>query len=260
MGKPTSTRIHPGSNGEIATNCNDSDPNNEPSAINCNPDLLNEDENAIKCIAYYRVSTDKQGKSGLGLDAQRESVATFIQSRQWALSGEFTEVESGKRKDRPRLDEAIAETKKVKGKLIIAKLDRLARNVHFISGLMETGVDFVAVDMPTADRFMLHVYAAMAEEEGRRISQRTKAALAAAKARGVELGVNGNVLAKAHKEAATTFATSLHPTVIAIRNEGHRSVRAITEALNGRNIPSREGGRWHLRSTALLLKRLKITD
>ena len=111
-------------------------------------------------IAYYRVSTDRQGRSGLGLEAQREAVADFIAAKRWALAGEYTEIESGKRKYRPKLAEAIAEAKRIKGKLVIAKLDRLARSVHFISGLMETGVDFVAVDMPTADRFMLHVYAA----------------------------------------------------------------------------------------------------
>jgi DNA invertase Pin-like site-specific DNA recombinase len=210
----------------------------------------------VNCIAYFRVSTDRQGRSGLGLEAQKQAVTDFLSIKGWALTGEYVEVESGKRKDRPMLAEAIEETKRIRGRLVIAKLDRLARNVHFISGLMETGVDFVAVDMPTADRFMLHVYAAMAEEEGRRISQRTKAALAAAKARGVELGANGKVLAKAHKEAAAAFAETLLPTITEIRNEGHRSVRAITGALNARNILSREGGRWHLRSTNLLLRRL----
>ncbi len=187
-------------------------------------------------IAYYRVSTDRQGRSGLGLEAQREAVADFVIAKSWSLAGEFTEIESGKRKDRPKLAQAIAETKRIKGKLVIAKLDRLARNVHFISGLMETGVDFVAVDMPTADRFMLHVYAAMAEEEGRRISQRTKAALAAAKARGVELGKNGRTLVQAHKAEAETYALSLFPIIMALRKDGYRTVRAITEALNERGI------------------------
>jgi len=121
---------------------------------------------------------------------------------------------------------------------------------------METGVDFVAVDMPTADRFMLHVYAAMAEEEGRRISQRTKAALAAAKARGVELGRNGKVLAERNRDEARAFALQLAPVVGGIMAEGHTSVRAVTEALNARGVPSREGGRWHLRSTHALLARL----
>lgn len=110
----------------------------------------------------------------MGLEAQRQAVAEFTRFRGWIIVGEFTEIESGKKKDRPEMANAIAEAKKIKGKLVIAKLDRLAKNVHFISGLMETKVDFVAVEMPTADRFMLHIYAAMAEEEGRRISQRTR--------------------------------------------------------------------------------------
>ena len=121
---------------------------------------------------------------------------------------------------------------------------------------METGVDFVAVDMPSADRFMLHVYAAMAEEEGRRIGERTKAALAAAKARGVVLGVNGKVLADQHKAEAEAFALTLAPVIAEIRADGHSTVRTITDALNMRGILSREGGRWHLRSTNLLLSRL----
>ncbi|MDX1738344.1 MAG: recombinase family protein [Alphaproteobacteria bacterium] len=200
------------------------------------------------CIAYYRVSTDKQGKSGLGLEAQRTAVYDFTQSKGWTITGNYTEVESGKKKSRPKLAEAIKEAKRLKAKLVIAKLDRLARNVHFISGLMESNVDFVAIDMPTADRFMLHVYAAMAEEEGRRISQRTKAALAAAKARGVELGKNGKVLAEKNKQNAQAFAETMRPIIEEIKAEGHTTIRAITAELNRRNIPSREGGRWHIGS------------
>jgi DNA invertase Pin-like site-specific DNA recombinase len=216
-------------------------------------------ETACDAVAYFRVSTSQQGRSGLGLEAQQKAVSDFLNVKDWHLAGSYTEVESGKRKDRPELAEAIAHAKRIKGKLVIAKLDRLARNVHFIAGLMETGVDFVAVDMPTADKFMLHVYAAMAEEEGRRISQRTKAALAAAKARGVELGKNGKVLAERHKAEAVAFAATLLPTITEIHNEGHRTVRAVTKALNGRGIPSREGGLWHLASTQNLLRRNNCT-
>ena len=122
---------------------------------------------------------------------------------------------------------------------------------------MEIGVDFVAVDMPTADRFMLHVDAAMAEEEGRRISQRTKAALAAAKARGVASGKNGKLLAARYHAEAGAFARTLAPVVAEIRAEGHTTIRAVTGALNDRGVASREGGRWHLRSAGLLLKRLR---
>jgi len=213
------------------------------------------DPGAINCIAYFRVSTSRQGQSGLGLEAQQKAVSDFLHAKDWLLTGSYTEVESGKRKDRPELAEAIAHAKRIKGKLVIAKLDRLARNVHFISGLMETRVDFLAVDMPTADRFMLHVYAAMAEEEGRRISQRTKAALQAAKARGVVLGKNGKVLAERNKAEALAFAQTMAPIIAALKLEGCTTVRAVTNALNLKGIKSREGGRWHLQSTQKLLKR-----
>jgi len=215
-------------------------------------------ESACNAVAYFRVSTSRQGQSGLGLEAQQKAVADFMHSKSWHLAASYTEIESGKRKDRPELAKAIAHTKQIKGKLVIAKLDRLARNVHFISGLMETGVDFVAVDMPTADRFMLHVYAAMAEEEGRRISQRTKAALAVAKARGVELGKNGKVLAKRNKTEAEKFAQTQLPVISEIMAEGHETIRAITEALNVRGIPSREGKTWHLGSVQKLLWRIRM--
>ena len=219
-----------------------------------------QNEKLEPCIAYYRVSTNKQGKSGLGLEAQQAAVADFTKSRGYHIRGEYTEVESGKKKSRPKLAKAIKETKRHKAKLVIAKLDRLARNVHFISGLMESNVDFVAVDMPTADRFMLHVYAAMAEEEGRRISQRTKAALAAAKARGVMLGVNGKILkilAQRNKQDALTFVEQMHPIIEEIKAEGHKTIRAITAEFNRKGIPSREGKKWHLRTTCKILDMMK---
>jgi DNA invertase Pin-like site-specific DNA recombinase len=121
----------------------------------------------------------------------------------------FVEIESGKRSDRPELEAALAVCRKSGAVLLIAKLDRLARNVHFISGLIESGVNFIATDMPTADRFMLHVYAAMAEEEARKISDRTKKALAAAKARGVKLGEHGKLLSRREKTKADAFASEL---------------------------------------------------
>jgi DNA invertase Pin-like site-specific DNA recombinase len=144
-----------------------------------------------KFVAYYRVSTDKQGKSGLGLDAQRKAVNDYLDGGDWELVAEFTEIESGKRSDRPELAKALAACKRRKATLVIARLDRLARNVHFISGLMETKVKFVACDMPEATPFMLHIYAAVAEQEARAISARTKVALQAAKQRGVRLGRTG---------------------------------------------------------------------
>jgi DNA invertase Pin-like site-specific DNA recombinase len=130
-----------------------------------------------KFIAYYRVSTDHQGVNGNGMAAQRRAVEDYLNGGCWKLVGEFTEVESGKRSDRPELEKALKACRKHKAKLVIAKLDRLSRNVHFISGLMERKIDFVACDMPSADAFMINVYAAVAQEERRMISDRTKAAL-----------------------------------------------------------------------------------
>jgi DNA invertase Pin-like site-specific DNA recombinase len=139
-------------------------------------------------IAYYRVSTDRQGRSGLGLEAQREAVRIYLSHRGAGLIEEVTEVESGKRADRPKLADALRLCRLHNATLIIAKLDRLARNVAFVSGLMESGVEFVAVDFPQANRLTVHILAAVAEHEAAMISQRTRDALAAAKARGVKLG------------------------------------------------------------------------
>jgi DNA invertase Pin-like site-specific DNA recombinase len=139
-------------------------------------------------VAYYRVSTDRQGVSGLGLDAQRASVGRFLAPGQ-TLAAEFTEIESGRRdRNRPQLHAALAECRRRRATLLIARLDRLARNVAFIANLMESGVDFVAVDMPTANRFTIHIFAAYAKHEREMISVRTKAALAQARARGKQLG------------------------------------------------------------------------
>src|SRR5271154_3347795 len=141
-----------------------------------------------KFISYLRVSTARQGASGLGLEAQREAVSRYLNGGHWQLVQELVEVESGKRNDRPAIAEALRLCRLHRATLIIAKLDRLARNVHFISSLMEAGVEFVAVDFPQANRLTVHILAAVAEHEASMISARTKAALAAAKARGVKLG------------------------------------------------------------------------
>src|SRR6516164_8225373 len=141
-----------------------------------------------KFVAYFRVSTDRQGKSGLGLEAQRETVMNYLNGGRWTLVGEFTEVESGKRADRPELEKALAACKKQKAKLVIATLDRLSRNLAFIATLMESGVEFVAVDNPHANKLTVHILAAVAQHEREMIAQRTKAALAAAKKRGQVLG------------------------------------------------------------------------
>ena len=139
-------------------------------------------------VAYLRVSTEGQGRSGLGLEAQREAVARHVTGAGGVIAAEFVEVESGRKKDRPQLAAALAACRSGRTTLVIAKLDRLARNVAFVSNLMESGVEFVAADMPAVNRLTVHILAAVAEEEARMISARTKAALAAAKARGVQLG------------------------------------------------------------------------
>ena len=139
-------------------------------------------------VAYFRVSTDRQGKSGLGLEAQREVVLNYLDGGRWTLIDEFTEIESGKRNDRPELEKAFAACKKQKAKLVIAKLDRLSRNLAFIATLMDSGVEFIAVDNPHANKLTIHILAAVAQHKREMISARTSAALKAAKARGKRLG------------------------------------------------------------------------
>jgi DNA invertase Pin-like site-specific DNA recombinase len=192
-------------------------------------------------VAYYRVSTEKQGKSGLGLDAQRLAVVDYLDSGKWKLVGEFTEIESGKRSDRPELEKAIAACKKLRAKLIIAKLDRLSRNVAFIATLMERKVDFVCCDNPTATKFTIHILAAVAEFERDAISARTKAALAAAKADGKQLG-NYQRIAEAKQRATVARAEAVRG---AIAETAHLSTRAAAHALNRRGIKTASGKRWH---------------
>jgi len=216
-----------------------------------------------KFIAYYRVSTDRQGISGLGLDAQREAVRQYLAAGGWPPFAEFTEVETGKGSNaldrRPQLQAAIAACKAHKATLVIAKLDRLARNIHFISGLMERGINFVAADMPAADKTMLQIYAVMAEAEGDRISARTKAALAASKARGKRLGTYGATLAKQNREAAVARAKGLAGTILPLRAQGMGYGRLAVE-LNSRGIPSPGGAKWHPTSVAKLCRRIEADN
>lgn len=208
-------------------------------------------------VSYFRVSTNKQGQSGLGLEAQRQAVTTFLNGGRWTVLSEFVEIESGKKSDRPQLAAAIAAAKKAKATLIVAKLDRLARNLHFLSGLMESGVEFLAVDNPTANRLTVQILAAVAEDEARRISERTKAALAAAKARGTVLGRNGANLAKANKATADKFSADLKPLVSDMIAAG-LSRADIAAALNRRQIPTARGGRWHVTTVQRLVERLGL--
>ena len=200
-----------------------------------------------KYVAYYRVSTDKQGRFGLGMEAQREAVTRFLVTH-GQLAGEFTEVESGKKHtNRPQLTAALAECRKHRAVLVIAKLDRLARNVHFISGLMNSDVEFVAVDMPTANRLTIHILAAVAEHERELISQRTKAALAAAKARGTALGnpraAEAAVIARSAKKLPKP-EPELLDLVARLKREG-MGLRAIARELNRLKIRTPLGFQWH---------------
>ena len=218
-------------------------------------------------ISYCRVSTDQQGRSGLGLEAQQAAVAQHVASVGGRIVGEFVEVESGRRNDRPQLAAALEACRKRRAVLVIAKLDRLARNVAFVSGLMESGVEFVAADMPTVNRLTVHILAAVAEEEARMISARTKAALAAAKARGVKLGgkrdgagdlrpytVQGNAASAASRAAkADARAADLAPVIADMRVAGTVSLHALAKGLNARGILTASGvGVW----SALQVKRV----
>jgi len=214
------------------------------------------DQTKLLGVAYYRVSTTRQGVSGLGLESQRQAVVQFVASQQGELLAEFTEVQSGKRNDRQALNDALEFCRKNRATLLLAKLDRISRKVHFISGLMESKVDFLSIEHPTRDRFWLHLQAAFAEEEGRRISLRTKAALSAARSRGVVLGASAKALAKRHQAEAAKRAEGYRDFVEGLRAGGARTVKAITEAMNAHGILSPGGGQWHHRSTWKLLRRL----
>jgi DNA invertase Pin-like site-specific DNA recombinase len=210
-------------------------------------------------VAYYRVSTDRQGQSGLGLEAQQKAVVDHVGRAGGAIVSTFTEVESGKRKDRPELLRALAACRRIGAVLVIAKLDRLARNVHFVSGLMESGVEFVACDNPHANKLMIHILSAFAEHEREVISERTTAALRAAKARGVRLGVMGAVRAAENKADADAFAAGLAPVLDDIRAEGHTTVAAITRELNRLRVPTPREGRWHRATVRKVLERMPIS-
>lgn len=209
-------------------------------------------------VGYFRVSTDRQGRSGLGLEAQREAVTGFISGR-GNLLAEYTEIESGGKNDRPALSDALAFCKKHKATLLIARLDRLARSVSFISNLMDSGADFVAVDMPEANRLTMHILAAVAEHEREAISIRTKAALKAAKARGVKLGnPNPRAAARAANDAvivqANSFAAVHAPLIQVLRDQG-KTFTAIAEEMNMRQIPTARGGQWYAKTVQNIIKR-----
>lgn len=203
-----------------------------------------------KFVAYHRVSTDRQGRSGLGLEGQKDAVRSYLNGGQWQLVAEFVEVESGKRNDRPKLAEALKLCRLHSATLIIAKLDRLARNVAFVSNLMESGVEFTAVDFPQANRLTVHILAAVAEHEAKAISDRTKAALAVAKARGTKLGgFRGSKISDearaigmaSRQAAAQARATDLAPVIAELRSKGASSLRAVATGLTKLGIPTARG-------------------
>ena len=209
-----------------------------------------------KFVSYFRVSTAKQGTSGLGLEAQQSAIASYL-PRDCELVGEFTEVESGKRKNRPQLTAALALCKKTGSTLVIAKLDRLARNLHFISGLMEAKIEFVAVDNPTTNRLTVQILAAVAEDEARAISKRTKDALAEVKKRGGKLGTHGVVLGAQNRKRALDVAEGMRPLIAELKAAGITSVRGIMAELNNRKILTPTGKAWHVVTVHRLLSRLK---
>lgn len=219
-------------------------------------------------IAYFRVSTARQGRSGLGLEAQRAAVHEYLNGGRWKLIEEVTEIESGKRSDRPELARALAACRLHNATLIIAKLDRLARNVAFIANLMDAGVDFVAADMPQANRLTVHVLAAIAEHEAAAISARTKAALCRAKARGTRLGGDrGNLpfVAKAgarasvaaRRKQAAARARDLAVVVADLRRQGRTSLRDLAAGLNEREIAAPRGGLWQAAQVARVLHQIR---
>lgn len=223
-------------------------------------------------VAYYRVSTATQGRSGLGLEAQREAVARYLNGGSWEIIAEFTEIESGRRSDRPQLDQALAAARVHRAPLIVAKVDRLTRSVSFLSRLLEAGVDVRFADLPAIEgptgRFILQQMVAVAELEAGMISARTKAALAAAKARGKKLGGNRGVTLSdeartmgraARTERANARAADIGPLIAELQDRGaHQSLRALASALNARGIPTARGeAQWSAAQVARVLQRLE---
>ena len=217
-------------------------------------------------VTYIRVSTAQQGRSGLGIEAQREALARFAEAEGCEILAEFVEVETGKGADaldrRPQLAAALAMARKAKAAVVVAKLDRLSRDVAFISDLMARRVPFIVAELGAdADPFMLHLYAALAEKERHLIADRTRVALAARKAQGVKLGNPKNLAEAGAKGAASqraeadVFAAKVLPVVRSIQAEGATTLRAIAAALNERGVRTARGGEWHDSTVRNLLAR-----
>lgn len=223
-----------------------------------------------KAVAYYRVSTRRQGESGLGMEAQQAAVEAFCQARGLDLiAPPFQEIESGKRNDRPELMKAILRCRQTGATLVIAKLDRLSRNAAFLLTLRDSGVKFIAADMPDANELTVGIMALVAQQEREAISQRTKDALAAAKARGQRLGNPNGAAAlrragdssalgvRALQEKANAHAEQLRPMVEQLQREGHSSLHSLASALNEQGALTPRGAKWHASSVRNLLARLE---
>jgi DNA invertase Pin-like site-specific DNA recombinase len=218
-----------------------------------------------KLVSYLRVSSAQQGRSGLGIEAQREALARFAAAEGFEIAAEFVEVETGKGSDalerRPQLAAALAQARSLRCSVVVAKLDRLSRDVAFISGLMAHRVPFIVADLGAdADPFMLHLFAALAEKERAMISHRTKAALAAAKARGQKLGNPNLTTAReaavaANSANADSHAANVLPIIAQIQKSGATTLRAIADALNARGVSTPRGRRWEAMSVKNALAR-----
>ncbi len=217
-------------------------------------------------VAYFRVSTERQGRSGLGLDAQRERCTQFAAQNGMELVESYTEVETGKGSDaldrRPQLAAALAAARRHRGQVLVAKLDRLSRDVHFIAGLMAQRVPFLVAELGAdVDPFMLHIYAALAEKERRMISERTRAALAVRRGQGVALGNRTNLdearaLGAARTAAgAKRFAENTAPVIQQVMDTGLASLRSVAHVLNRRGIPNARGGQWTATQVSAVLRR-----
>lgn len=222
----------------------------------------------MKIVTYIRVSTDKQGRSGLGLDAQRAAIGAYAKTAEAVTVAEFQEVESGRNNARPELEKALRMARVMGAKLVIAKLDRLSRNAAFLLKLQESNVDFVACDMPDANALTVGIMAVIAQAESQMISDRTKAAMQAAKARGQRFGnPNGaaplrragkgnSATCEAQRAAALTRAHDLADVLADLEDRGFSTLQAQADELNKRGIKTARGGRWHPNSVSRLRARL----
>lgn len=207
--------------------------------------------------AYMRVSTQRQGRNGFGLSAQRTTVTQYAAANGLKIGKFYIEIETGTNNNRSELSKALRTCQANKGILLIAKLDRLSRNVKFISALMDSGTEFVAVDYPQADRLLLHILAAIAEYEARMIRDRTRVALQERKCRGGAFGVEGRAaVAKQYQQSSRSFLIKMKIHLLRLKNEGITTVRAVTEELNRRQVPTfnGKGHRWHVRTVHNIMK------